>query len=494
MERKLSEQEIIRREKMQVIADKGQDPFGHRVDRSHNTKTLHEQFDSFSKEDLEPKTDIIKIAGRMMTKRGKGKAGFAHIQDEFGQVQLYVKSDLISEDEFASFSATDIGDFVYVEGTPMKTNMGELSIRVNKYEQLVKALRPLPEKHHGLTDKEERYRRRYVDLVMNPEVKDTFKKRSLIITELRKYYDSLGYMEVETPILQPILGGAAASPFVTHHNTLDMPFYLRIAPELYLKRLLVGGFEGVFEIGRLFRNEGMSIKHNPEFTTIEIYVAYAGMQDMMTLTENTISHLCKCVNDTTEIEYEETKLSLKAPFKKVHMVDIVKEHSGVDFREIKTIEEAREVAKKHNVNLKPHYTGVGHVLNEFFEEFCEEKIVQPTFVYGHPVEVSPLAKRNPEDGRYTDRFELFIDGREYANAFSELNNPIDQLERFEEQVKAKELGDDEATELDIDFVEALEYGMPPAGGMGLGIDRLVMLLTNSTSIRDVLLFPHMKKR
>ena len=494
MERKLSEQEIIRREKMQAIMDKGQDPFGHRVDRTHNTKTLHGAFDSFSKEELEPKTDVVKIAGRMMTKRGKGKAGFAHIQDEFGQVQLYVKSDLITEDEFASFDATDIGDFVYVEGTPMKTNMGELSIRVNKYEQLVKALRPLPEKHHGLTDKEERYRRRYVDLVMNPEVKDTFKKRSLIITELRKYYDSLGYMEVETPILQPILGGAAASPFVTHHNTLDMPFYLRIAPELYLKRLLVGGFEGVFEIGRLFRNEGMSIKHNPEFTTIEIYVAYAGMQDMMTLTENTISHLCKCVNDTTEIEYDGVKLSLKAPFKKVHMVDIVKEHSGVDFREIKTIEEAREVAKKHNVHLKPHYTGVGHVLNEFFEEFCEAKIVQPTFVYGHPVEVSPLAKRNPEDGRYTDRFELFIDGREYANAFSELNNPIDQLERFEEQVKAKELGDDEATELDIDFVEALEYGMPPAGGMGLGIDRLVMLLTNSVSIRDVLLFPHMKKR
>ena len=373
-----------------------------------------------------------------------------------------------------------------------RTNHGELS--VNRIVHLTKALRPLPDKYHGLVDKEERYRRRYVDLIMNEKSREVAMLRPLIMREIRHYFDSRGYLEVETRVLTPIRGGAAARPFVTHHNALDMDFYLRIATELPLKRLVVGGMERVYEIGRLFRNEGMSPKHNPEFTTIEAYQAYADMEDMMELNEGLVEYLAETILGTTEISYQGTELSLKAPYKRIHMVDMIKEVTGVDFWDVKTDEDAVAIAEKHGLEVEEHEKAFGHVVNLFFETFCEDKIVQPTFVYGHPIEISPLAKKNAEDPRFTDRFEFFVDGREYANAFSELNDPIDQRERFEAQLAERELGNEEANEMDEDFVEALEYGMPPTGGIGIGLDRLIMLLTDSASIRDVILFPHMRKR
>ena len=376
----------------------------------------------------------------------------------------------------------------------MITNTGELSLKVLEYIHLTKALRPLPEKYHGLVDKEEIYRRRYVDLIMNQESKETFIKRSKIIREMRNYLDNLGYYEVETPVLQPILGGANARPFITHHNTLNMPFYLRIATELHLKRLIVGGFDGVYEIGRLFRNEGIDRLHNPEFTTIELYLAYSDLQGMMDLSENLISHLAETVVGTTKITYDEKEIDLSKGWKKVHMVDLIKEKTGIDFFNIHDYEDAKKLAKQHHLEIQPHFTGIGHIVNLFFEHYCEEDLIQPTFVYGHPIEISPLTKKDPKDERFTQRFELFINGSEYANAYTELNDPIDQLERFENQIKEKDLGNEEANEMDLDFVEALEYGMPPTGGIGIGIDRLVMLLTDSKSIRDVLLFPQMKNR
>jgi lysyl-tRNA synthetase class 2 len=377
----------------------------------------------------------------------------------------------------------------------MKTRTGELSIRVSNYTHLSKALRPLPEKYHGLKDVEERYRRRYVDLITNKTTRDTFILRSKIIKAIRHSLDEKGFMEVETPILHPILGGAAARPFKTHHNALDMPFYLRIAPELYLKRLIVGGFEGVYEIGRTFRNEGISIKHNPEFTMLELYEAYGDMKSMMELTESLITDVCEDVLGTTQIEYDGQPLDLSEGWKRLHMVDAVKNALGIDFfRNDMTFKEAKTFAEDKGLEVPTHHTGVGHILNLLYETYVESSIVEPTFVYGHPVEISPLAKKNPDDPRFTDRFELVINNREYANAFSELNNPIDQKERFLAQLEEKDLGNDEATEMDEDYVEALEYGMPPAGGLGLGIDRLIMLLTNSKSIRDVILFPHMRQR
>jgi len=439
-------------------------------------------------------TELVKIAGRIMTKRGKGKAGFANLADQFGQVQLYVRLDAVGEDQFELFNKADLGDFLGIEGKVMKTRTGELSIRAEKITHLSKSLRPLPEKFHGLKDIEERYRRRYVDLITNEDSKHTFILRSQIITMMRQLLNERGYIEVETPILHPILGGAAARPFVTHHNALDMPFYLRIAPELYLKRLIVGGLDGVYEIGRTFRNEGMSIKHNPEFTMLELYQAYGNVDTMMELTEYLISTIAKNLGKETVV-YNDKELYLSKPWTKLHMADAVRDEVGIDFWDKEmTFEKAKSFAISKELDVPKHYTGTGHILNLLFEEYCEELIVQPTFVFGHPIEISPLAKKNPEDPRFTDRFELFIDGREYANAFTELNDPIDQRERFLSQLAEKELGNAEANEMDVDYVEALEYGMPPAGGLGVGVDRLIMLLTGAASIRDVLLFPHMKPR
>ncbi len=496
MDNKLTEQEIIRREKAEALRELGFDPYGQRFDRTHNTDSFKLAFQNFTKEELHESEnpEIIKIAGRIMTRRVKGKAGFAHIQDQYGQIQIYVRVDVVGEEEYSLFETGDIGDIVGVYGSAMITNTGELSIRVTKYIPLVKALRPLPEKFHGLVDVEERYRRRYVDLIMNDKSRQTFILRSKIIQAMRNYLNNLGYLEVETPVLHPILGGANAKPFITHHNTLDMPFYLRIAPELYLKRLIVGGFDCVYEIGRLFRNEGMDVKHNPEFTTIELYLAYSNLEGMMNLSEDLIIAIAKATINQTTITYQDKEIHLEKGWRRIHMVDLIKEKTNIDFREINDFEVAKALAKKHHLEVAKHLYGVGHIINLFFEHYCEAELIQPTFVYGYPIEVSPLTKKEPNDPRFTERFELFIDGREYANAYTELNDPIDQLERFENQLKEKALGNDEANEMDIDFVEALEYGMPPTGGIGIGIDRLVMLLTDSSSIRDVLLFPHMKPR
>jgi len=492
---KLSEQEIVRREKLKFLEDKGIAPFGTAFNRTHTSKDIREKYSEFSKEELhDMELDLVTIAGRIMTKRGKGKAGFANIQDVDGQVQIYVRKDEIGDDMFEVWNKADLGDIIGITGIAMKTGMGELTVRAKEYTHLSKALRPLPEKFHGLTDVEERYRRRYVDLITNQDSKDTFIKRSLIIQTMREYLNNKGYLEVETPVLHPILGGASARPFVTHHNQLDMKFYMRIAVELYLKRLIVGGLEGVFEIARTFRNEGVSYKHNPEFTMMEIYVAYSDMLGMMELTEDMIIYIAEKVIGKTIIQYEDQTIDLSRGWKRAHMVDLIKAVTGVDFWKQMTFEEASVLAKENNIHVEKHFYGVGHIINEFFETFVEESLIQPIFVYGHPVEISPLAKKNPKDERFTDRFELFIGSREYGNAFSELNDPIDQKERFENQIKEKDLGNDEANEMDIDYVEALEYGMPPTGGLGIGIDRLVMLLTNSSSIRDVLLFPHMKPK
>ncbi|MEF9961384.1 MAG: lysine--tRNA ligase [Erysipelotrichaceae bacterium] len=490
----LTDQEQVRREKLDYLREKGIAPFGHRYDRSHLSGEINRLYEAKTKEELEELNVTVKIAGRIRTKRLMGKAGFMHLQDLDGQMQIYVRKDMLGEDMFDVFKKADIGDIVGIEGTVMKTNHGELSIKASVYTHLSKALRPLPEKFHGLQDIEERYRRRYVDLIMNDDARRIALTRPKIIRAIQEYLDGRGFVEVETPILHPVLGGANARPFVTHHNTLDMPFYLRIATELPLKRLIVGGMEKVYEIGRLFRNEGMDTKHNPEFTTVEVYEAFSDMIGMMELTENMIDAVATKICGTTTVEWQGNQISLKAPFKRLHMVDAIKEKCGVDFWQEMSVDEALAIAKQHHVEIEKHEHSVGHIINKFFETFVEEDMIQPTFVYGHPVEVSPLAKKNPEDERFTDRFELFIDRAEYCNAFTELNDPIDQRERFEAQIKQKEQGDDEACEMDEDFVEALEYGLPPTGGMGLGIDRLVMLLTNSESIREVLLFPHMKAR
>ncbi|MFI8723220.1 MULTISPECIES: lysine--tRNA ligase [Bacillus] len=489
----LNDQFQVRRDKMNKMREEGIDPFGERYDRSHQSAQIIAEYDEFSKEDLEEKAAQVTIAGRMMTKRGKGKAGFAHIQDLEGQIQIYVRKDSVGEEAYELFKSSDLGDIIGVTGTVFKTNVGELSIKATSFEVLTKALRPLPDKYHGLKDVEQRYRQRYLDLIVNPESKQTFIMRSKIIQSMRRYLDSKGYLEVETPTMHSIPGGASARPFITHHNALDMPLYMRIAIELHLKRLIVGGLEKVYEIGRVFRNEGVSTRHNPEFTMIELYEAYADYKDIMTLTENLIAHIAQEVLGTTTIQYGEDEIDLKPEWKRLHMVEAVKEATGVDFWQEMSVEEAKQHAADHGVEITKNMT-VGHIINEFFEQKVEETLVQPTFIYGHPVEISPLAKKNPEDPRFTDRFELFIVRREHANAFTELNDPIDQRERFEAQLKEREEGNDEAHLMDDDFVEALEYGMPPTGGLGIGIDRLIMLLTNSPSIRDVLLFPQMRNR
>ncbi|MGD7046485.1 lysine--tRNA ligase [Jeotgalibacillus proteolyticus] len=489
----MNDQFRVRREKMESIREKGNDPFGKRFDRSHGSNDIKTQYSEFTKEQLDETPVTVSAAGRIMTKRGKGKAGFAHIQDLQGQIQLYVRKDAIGDEAYELFNTSDLGDIVGVSGTVFKTKVGELSIKVTSFELLSKALRPLPEKFHGLKDVEQRYRQRYLDLITSEESKNTFIARSRIIQSMRRYLDDNGYLEVETPMLHSVAGGAAARPFITHHNALDMELYLRIAIELHLKRLIVGGMEKVYEIGRVFRNEGVSTRHNPEFTMIELYEAYADFHDIMNLTENLVAHVAKEVLGTTVVPYGGHDVDLTPEWTRLHMVDAIKEVTGVDFWSEMTAEEAHALAKEHGIEVKESME-YGHIVNEFFEQKVEETLVQPTFIYGHPVEISPLAKKNPEDPRFTDRFELFIVGREYANAFTELNDPIDQRERFEAQLQEKAAGNDEAHEMDDDFVEALEYGMPPTGGLGIGVDRLVMLLTNSPSIRDVLLFPLMRHR
>lgn len=488
----LNDQQIVRREKMAALSEMGIDPFGKRFERTANSAELKAKYDDKSKEELHELNETATIAGRLMTKRGKGKVGFAHLQDREGQIQIYVRKDAVGEENYQIFKKADIGDFLGVEGEVMRTDMGELSIKATHITHLSKALRPLPEKFHGLTDVETKYRKRYLDLITNRDSFERFVTRSQIISEIRRYLDSLGFLEVETPVLHNEAGGAAAKPFITHHNAQDMDMVLRIATELHLKRLIVGGMERVYEIGRIFRNEGMDATHNPEFTSIEVYQAYADFNDIMDLTEGIIQHAAKSVKGDAAVIYQDTEIKINEPFKRVHMVDAIKEVTGVDFWQEMSLEEAQALARKKNVPLENHFTSVGHIINAFFEEFVEETLIQPTFVYGHPVEVSPLAKKNTDDPRFTDRFELFIMANEYGNAFTELNDPIDQLERFKAQAAAKELGDDEATGIDYDYIEALEYGMPPTGGLGIGIDRLVMLLTDTTTIRDVLLFPTMK--
>ncbi|MBG8058418.1 lysine--tRNA ligase [Enterococcus faecium] len=487
----LNDQMLVRRQKMEQLREDGIDPFGKRFERTHNSEELHELFDPRTKEELAEMGLTASVAGRMMTRRGKGKTGFAHLQDREGQIQIYVRKDQVGDEAYEVFKHADLGDFFGVTGQIMKTDTGEVSIKASEITILSKALRPLPDKYHGLTNIEQRYRQRYLDLISNRESFDRFMKRSQIISEIRRYLDGNGYIEVETPVLHNEAGGAAARPFITHHNALDIDLYLRIALELHLKRLIVGGMEKVYEIGRVFRNEGIDTTHNPEFTMLEAYTAYTDFNDVMNLTEGIIRNAAEKVLGTAKITYDGQAVDLESDFKRIHMVDAIKEQTGVDFWQEMTLEEALALAEKHNVEVT-EAMGVGHVINEFFETFVEETLTQPTFVYGHPVEVSPLAKKNPEDPRFTDRFELFIVGREFANAFTELNDPIDQRERFEAQEKERELGNDEAHGVDEDFLEALEYGMPPTGGLGIGIDRLVMLLTDAQSIRDVLLFPTMK--
>ena len=490
--RDFTEQELVRREKVTDLKERGLDPFGQRLDVTTNSKEIKENYEQYSKEELEEMKKEVVVAGRLMTKRRNGKAAFFHIQDKFSKIQIYIRQDNVGEENYDLFKASDLGDIVGIEGYIFKTNTGELSVHATKYIHLVKALKPLPEKFHGLTDVEERFRRRYVDLIMNEDARRVAFARPLIIRTVQKYLDNIGFVEVDTPILTPVLTGAAARPFVTHHNALDMPFYLRIATELPLKRLLVGGMDSVYEIGRIFRNEGVDRTHNPEFTTVELYKAYSDMYGMMDIAEGILSDCCMAINGTYEIEWKGEMINLAPGFKRVHMVDLIKDLTGVDFWKEMTVEDAKELAKEHNVEIEPHFQ-FGHIVNAFYEEFGEKSIIQPTFVYGHPVEISPLAKKS-NDPRYTERFELFIMGTEYANAFTELNDPIDQYERFENQLKERELGNDEANDMDMDFVEALEYGMPPAGGMGMGIDRMIMLLTKAETIREVILFPNMKNK
>lgn len=480
-----------RRDKLAALQAEGNDPYQiTKFDVTHHSQEIIENFETLeTKEGQEP--ILVRIAGRLMSKRVMGKASFCHIQDKEGKIQTYVARDAIGTDEYAAFKKLDIGDIVGVEGSVFKTKTGECSIHAVKVVLLSKSLKPLPEKFHGLTDTDTRYRQRYVDLIMNPEVKDTFIKRSRIISEIRKFLDGENFMEVETPMLVSNAGGAAARPFNTHYNALDEDVKLRISLELYLKRLIVGGLERVYEIGRVFRNEGVDTRHNPEFTLMELYQAYTDYNGMMDLTERMFRHLAQTVCGSTTIPYAEAMIDLGKPFERITMIDAVKKYAGVDFDAIETLEEARAIAKEKNITFEERHQK-GDILNLFFEEFVEEKLIQPTFVTDHPVEISPLTKKKPSDPSKVERFELYIYGREMANAYSELNDPIDQRERFAAQEAAFAAGDDEANHTDEDFLNALEIGMPPTGGIGYGIDRLVMLLTNSPAIRDVLLFPTMK--
>ena len=476
----------IRREKLDELRKEGKDPFAiTKYDRTETAGQIKANYDEYEEKD-------VSVAGRIIAKRIMGKASFCTIQDSDEKIQSYVSINDLGEESYKAFKTYDIGDFIGIKGFVFKTKTGEISVHAKEVTLLSKSLRPLPEKFHGLKDPDLRYRQRYVDLIVNPEVKDTFILRSKIIKEIRRFMDELGYMEVETPMLTTVATGDAARPFITHHNTLNLQMYLRIAPELNLKRLIVGGFDKVFEIGKNFRNEGMDIKHNPEFTNMEFYAAYQDYNDMMHTAEQLISTVAQKALGTTTINYQGQEINLAPGWKKMTMIDAIKERTGVDFNTINTDEEAQAIAKEKGVEYEEIKNTRGHIINEFFETFVEDTLIQPTFIIDYPVEVSPLTKRKKEDPRLVERFELFIGGREYGNAYSELNDPIDQYERFVKQVEAKEKGDEEAGGMDEDFVNALEIGLPPTGGMGIGLDRLIMLLTDSASIRDVLFFPTMK--
>lgn len=490
--REFSEQELVRREKSEKLRKLGLDPFGQRYDRDSFAADIKEKYASVDHDKFEEMTDTAKVAGRIMFIRKMGKASFFTIKDKSGSIQIYISINDIGEEAYNLFKSADIGDIVGVYGKIMKTRTGEVTIKCMEYTHLVKALKPLPEKYHGLTDIEERYRRRYVDLIMNDDSRKVAFMRPKIIRCIQNYMDNKGFTEVETPILSTLLTGASARPFVTHHNSQDLDMYLRIALELPLKRLLVGGMEAVYEIGRVFRNEGMDPKHNPEFTLMEAYLAYSDLEGMMDLTEEMYQTIARNVVGKMNFNFGGYDINLEGPWKRISMVDAIKEKTGIDFKEKITVDEALTLASEHHIEVQEHEKNVGHIINLFFEKYVEETLIQPTFLYGHPVEISPLTKKNPEDPRFVDRFELFIAGKEFANAYTELNDPVDQLERFEAQIAERDLGNDEANDIDMDFVEALEYGMPPAGGIGYGIDRLVMLFTEQESIRDVLLFPTMK--
>jgi lysyl-tRNA synthetase class 2 len=477
-----------RRQKLSNLQSEGRDPFDvYKVERTHTTKEIKDNYDSLEGKD-------VTVAGRLMSKRVHGKAGFSDIHDRYGKIQLYIKIDDVGEVKLKEYKTFDIGDFVSIIGTVFKTKTGEVSLHIRDFQLISKSLKPLPEKWHGLKDPDLRYRQRYVDLIINQDVRDTFMKRTAIIKAIREFLDNRDYLEVETPVLSPIAGGAAARPFVTHHNALDIDMYLRIATELYLKRLIVGGFEKVYEIGKNFRNEGISVRHNPEFTMIELYEAFADYNDMMEITENMMAYACEKVLGTTKVTYEGTEIDFTPPWRRVTMVDAVKEYAGIDFNEIKTDEEAREIAKEKHLEFKKELKECtkGDILIALFEEFCEHKLIQPTFVCDYPVENSPLTKKKRGNEDFTERFEGFIYGREVCNAYSELNDPIVQKDRFVQQLRERELGDDEAYMMDDDFINSLEIGMPPTGGLGIGIDRMIMFLTDSPSIRDVILFPTMK--
>lgn len=491
MERKFNDQEQARRAKLQKLIDMGKDPYKiEKFDRTHTCASFIKAYEGFTHEQLQEIKDVIKVAGRVMAIRQT----FGVISDFSGELQFYINKKTFDPDQFQIFKQLlDLGDIVGITGTPMKTMTGQVTIKVTDFVILAKSLIPLPEKFHGLADEEIRARKRYVDLMTNRESLNTFVTRTKILHYIREYMATQEFLEVETPILSPKLGGAAARPFVTHHNALDRNYYLRIATELPLKKLIVGGFERVYEIGRIFRNEGMDTTHNPEFTSIEAYQAYANLDDMMELTENVIRYVAKKIGKE-KITYKGVTIDFSKPFKKVTMIDMIKEYAHIDFNNVKTDAEAIELAKKDRIELLPHQKTRGHIISLFFEKYCEEQCNQPTFVTEHPIDISPLAKKDPKDPRMVRRFELFICQKEYANAFSELNDPIDQLERFEAQIKEKEMGNDEANEVDMEYIDALEYGLAPTGGVGIGIDRLVMLLTGKESIRDVIAFPHMKDK
>ncbi len=494
MEREFTEQELVRREKCEKLRELGLDPFGQRYDREDFANDIKEKYADVDHDAFENMEDTAKVAGRIMFIRKMGKASFFTIKDKSGSIQVYISINDIGEDAYNLFKSADIGDIVGVYGKVMKTKTGEVTIKCLEYTHLVKALKPLPEKFHGLTDKEERYRRRYVDLIMNDESMRVAMLRPKIIRCIQNYMDGIGFTEVETPILTSLLTGASARPFCTHHNAQDIDMYLRIALELPLKRLLVGGMEAVYEIGRVFRNEGMDPNHNPEFTLMEAYLAYSNLEGMMDMTEGMYTKIANEVFGKTTFNFNGYEINLEGPWKRLSMCDAIKEAIGIDFKKITDLDECLKLAEEHGIELEDHEKTYGHIVSLFFEKYAEEKLIQPTFLYEHPIEISPLTKKNPEDPRFVDRFELFIGGKEFANAYTELNDPDDQLERFEDQIKERDLGNEEANDIDMDFVESLEYGMPPAGGIGYGIDRLVMLFTEQESIRDVLLFPTMKER
>ena len=489
----LTDQEQFRREKLAKYKEMGVEPFGQAYKVTHHVSDIRQLCEKKSDRALERMNLEVSVAGRIMAIRRMGKASFVNIQDKTGNIQSFIGINVIGEKAYNLFKLADIGDIIGIKGRVMKTKTGELTIRCAKYTHLTKCLHPLPEKYHGLTDVEERSRKRYLDLMVNDEARKIAFARPKVVRSIQEYLDKEGFVEVETSVLSPILGGAAARPFITHHNTLDKDFYLRIATELNLKRLIVGGMERVYEIGRLFRNEGMDATHNPEFTSIEVYQAYTDLQGMRRLAEKMIRKAAKDVTGSMIVQYQDKVLDFKSPFKWISMNDLIKEKCGIDFASITDFNEAKKLADEKGVHLDKFKNTVGHVMNEFFEEFCQDDLIQPTFVYSYPIEVSPLTKKG-KDPRFTERFELFVNGKELANAYSELNDPIDQKERFLAQIKAKELGDEEASEMDNDFIEALEYGMAPTGGIGMGIDRLVMLLTNQTQVREVILFPMMRDK